>query len=250
MKRTPWNKIGWTKEMDQFLQDHFDEMTNAELAKELGLKLTSVRTRLYSLGLKRQEMEYWTDEQIEFLKENYQKIGDTEMADIFELKWHKAKGWTKKHIEKKRRYLKLKRNKQELESIRERNRQKGDWRISAKYARSLRITHPIAELNERRVWFRVDGSPIAVIKTVNGMEHLHRYLWEKHKGKVPKGMNVVIIDDNRLDFTIEDLVLMTDAELATHNSKRRTPPELRETMKLIKNINRKIYKDEQHSRTK
>ena len=250
MKRTPWNKIEWTKVMDQFLQDHFDEMTNAELAKELGLKLTSVRTRLYSLGLKRQEMEYWTDEQVEFLKENYQEIGDTELADVFQIKWYKAKGWTKKHIEKKRKHLGLKRTETELKMILKRNAAMGAFRESLNRARKLRVKHPLAQLNEKRTWFRSDNTPVTVIKTAYGMKYFHRYLWEKHKGKVPEGMNVVITGNDRFNFTIDDLVLMSDAELGAFNSRNRTPPELQQTMKLINNINRKIYKNEQHSRAK
>ena len=82
-KFIPPNKIVWSEEMESFLIHNYQTKTNLELAKHLGLNLTSVRHRLYQLGYRRMEMEYWTDEQIEFLELNYQQMGDTEIAERF-----------------------------------------------------------------------------------------------------------------------------------------------------------------------
>jgi hypothetical protein len=115
--RKSWNKIQWTNDQLKFLKKNFYKLTNRKLADALGLKLTSVRTKCYELGLKRMELEYWTKEQVRFLRQNYKKIGDLELAEIFNQKWHKDKGWSKKHIEKKRRYLGLKRTEEEKNLI-------------------------------------------------------------------------------------------------------------------------------------
>ena len=108
MKKT-WNKIDWTDKRLKFLKENFNTMTNQQIADSLGLKITSVRHKCYELGLYKMTLEYWTDEQVDFLLKNYKEKGGTELAEIFNKKWYKDKGWTKKHIEKKRRYLKLKR---------------------------------------------------------------------------------------------------------------------------------------------
>lgn len=242
--REAWNKIEWTDEMLSYLKENFYTKTNRELADHLGLKLTSVRTKCYSMGLKRMELEYWTEPQVRFLAQNFREFGDTELAEIFEVKWHKDKGWSKKHIEKKRRYLKLKRTRSDQIKIKARNTQMGRFRNCAKKRWE---TTGQAAIGEKRVWFTSEDLPIVVIKTEKGFVHYNRWLWKKHKGKVPKGMNVVITGPDRIEFTVEDLALMTDAELGERNSKNRMPEELRETMKLIKKINRKIKKDEQHN---
>lgn len=112
-----WNEIVWTDAMISFVRENFHEMTNSALADHLQLGLTSVRTKCYQLGLKRMDLEYWNDEQINYLKENYREIGDTEIAELFASKWPKKKGWSKKHIEKKRRQLGLKRTKKQISAI-------------------------------------------------------------------------------------------------------------------------------------
>lgn len=98
---TPYNKINWTLKMISFLKDNYESQSNAQLADSLGLKITTLRTKLYELGYKRMDLEYWTAEQVTFLKNNYKKIGDLELSEIFNAKWKKQKGWTKKtHGEK------------------------------------------------------------------------------------------------------------------------------------------------------
>lgn len=237
----PSNKIVFTPEMHQFLRDNYKTMTNRELAFALGLKLTRTRTELYKLGLKRMEMQYWTPEQVQFLKDNYKEFGDTELAEIFDVKWYKAKGWTKKHIEKKRRYLKLKRTTEEKKAINIRNAKMGRFKICNQKMWEKRGITPEGE---KRIWFNSFNLPIVVIKTKTGFVHYNRWLWEKEKGAIPSGMNVVINGSDRINYTIKDLELITDAQLSARNSSNRLPKELRETQNLIRKINRKIIKNE------
>src|SRR5690606_41007373 len=77
-----YNKIILLPEEKKFLKENYQSMTNRQLADALELSLTKTRHFLYEMGLKRMEMEYWTDEQIDFLKKNYKTIGDTELAEI------------------------------------------------------------------------------------------------------------------------------------------------------------------------
>lgn len=53
-----YNAYPWSEKELQFIKDNFFKMTNPNLAKALGLKLTSVRTKCLELGLKRIEMQY------------------------------------------------------------------------------------------------------------------------------------------------------------------------------------------------
>lgn len=240
----PTNKVIFTPEMHEFLRDNFERMTNKELAAALGLKITRTRIELYRLGLKRMQLEYWTDEQVAFLKANYQSLGDTELAELFSARWHKAKGWTKKHIEKKRRYLKLKRTAEECKAIQTRNAEMGRFNtVNQRWK-----TTGQAEIGEKRVWFNSYNLPVVVIKTKNGFVHYNRWLWEKHKGKIPPKMNVVVNSEDRINYSINDLILLTDAELSARNTANRLPAELKETQNLIRTLNKNIIKNEKKHR--
>lgn len=239
MKVGKYNKITLETHEIKFIHDNYNCMTNLELAIKLGLKITRLRYFLSEMGLKRMEMEYWTKYQTQFLIDNYKEIGDTELAEIFEVKWKKNKGWTKKHIEKKRRYLKLKRTEFQKKNIKERNRQMGRFSMCAKKRWETTGQAPIGE---KRVWFHGNDQPLVVIKIKNGFVHFNRWLWEKERGPIPKGMNVRIIGEDKINYTIDDLILITDSENAKMNTKNRVPIELRETINMINKLNRQILK--------
>ena len=115
--RTRSGRLIWTDDMISFLKINFLNMTNQQLADALGLKLTKVREKCYELGLKRMELEFWSKEQVDFLLAYYEIMGDVEIAEIFNQLYAKKKGWTFKHIEKKRRYLKLRRTRTQVKKI-------------------------------------------------------------------------------------------------------------------------------------
>ncbi|MBX3008658.1 MAG: hypothetical protein KF816_11615 [Melioribacteraceae bacterium] len=118
-------KTIWTIEMDNFLLENYSKFTNQQLAFKLGLTLTVTRNRLYELGLQRIEMEYWSGEQIDFLRANYKTMGDVEIAGHFQKVFNKNKLWTKQQIRKKRLYLNLHRTSSEIRFIRHKNSSPG-----------------------------------------------------------------------------------------------------------------------------
>ena len=197
-------KIYLSPVQERFLRDNYGKLTNPELAKAIGLKLTKTREFLYAMGLQRMELEYWTDEQVQFLRDNYQTIGDTEIAEIFSDRWPKRKGWSKKHIEKKRRYLKLKRTQKEIAAIREAVRKM--WEV--------RGVTPEGEV----VFWRNNDRMVPHIKVDGRFVHWARHRWQELHGEVPEGMNVCFLDNNPENMTDANLCLRTDAELALINS--------------------------------
>lgn len=122
-----YGKIIFSDQDIQFIKDNFQAMTNDQIAAIMGLKKTIVRMKAYELGLKKIELEYWTDEAVSYLKANYHIMGDREMCRHFATAFPKQKGWTTKHIQKKMSQLKLNRNKQNWLDIMERNRQNGSF---------------------------------------------------------------------------------------------------------------------------
>lgn len=136
-------KTQWTPEQIDYLQKNALTKTNRELCNELGYTEHVVRDKCYELGLKKMEMEYWTDEQVQFLIDNYKTIGDVELAEIFQEKFPKVKKWTKSHFSKKRKYLKLNRTKEDIKAIYRRNFETGRNATILKNSGSINLSDKI-----------------------------------------------------------------------------------------------------------
>lgn len=234
----PKNKIVFTDEQQKFLQDNWKIMTNRQLADALGMQLTRVRMELYSLGMKRMELQYWTEEQISFLYDNYKSIGDSELSEMFADRWEKEKGWSKKHIEKKRRYLKLKRTADEIKQIFLRNKENGRFKDCPVNAWKTRGANPEGTV----VVWRLRDRPVQMIKVNGKYEHMNVHVWTAVNGPIPEGMNCVRIDGDPMNNHIENLELISNKELQARNAKKRMryPEEIREIDRLIKKLNKQI----------
>jgi len=227
----------------KYIHDNWETKTNPQLAEELGLKLTRLRYFLSEMGLKRMELEYWTKEQVKYLLDNYKSIGDVELAEIFNSKWKKNKGWTKKHIEKKRRYLKLKRTPEEKETIFLRNVQAGRFRICNQKRWEKTGSNPIGTI----VFWRQGEMRFPAIKTENGYVHYYRWLYVQKHGPITSDELVVPKKEAPRSqlLTVDQLEIIDRAEHAIRNHEIRmaVPEELREIIrlknKIIKTINKK-----------
>lgn len=237
-----YGKINFDQNDIQFIQDNFQKMTNDQIAAALGLRKTTVRTMAYSLGLKRMELEYWTNDQVEFLKQNYKSIGDVELAEIFENEWPKNKGWSKKHIEKKRRYLNLKRTQDQLKKVHERNKKSGRLAVANKKRWEVTGSNEIGTI---LIW-RMNQSPIVHIKTESGYVHYNRWLWRKEYGTIPEGYNVVRKAGCPEIPTIEFLELLTKEEHARNirNKFLNLPADVKEIITLKNKLIKTIKKNE------
>lgn len=63
----------------------------------------------------------------------------------------------------------------------------------------------------------VDGYIEIKVKDPNKWQLKHRYLWEKHNGKIPKGMILIFKDNNKLNVCLDNLILISRAENAVIN---------------------------------
>ena len=71
---------------------------------------------------------------------------------------------------------------------------------------------------------------------------LHRYVWERKKGKIPDGHNVQFKDGDTLNCSIDNLYLVTRQEQAQHNKYggRLLPYEARQSISLLNRLKKKI----------
>lgn len=208
-------KINWTEEMLSFIRANFGQMDAKPMAAALKVSLHSLRVQYYSMGLKRIEMEYWTEKQVKFLRENYKLKGDLELSKIFQLKWPKNKEWTIKHIEKKRNYLSLHRTKGQLAAIKERHKASGVYINGSVKTWNTRGKSPEGDI---RYWRTLTGRMVPYIKVKGSYIHYGRHRWETLHGTIPGGMNVVFADRDSHNLRDDNLILISNAELSKKNS--------------------------------
>jgi hypothetical protein len=71
---------------------------------------------------------------------------------------------------------------------------------------------------------------------------LHRYNWERVHGKIPPKMKLVFKDGNTMNCAVNNLELLTAAELMKRNSWHNYPEELGRAIQLRGALNRQINK--------
>lgn len=213
MRKRRSDIIAGSPDFVSFIKRNWKKMDNNALAKKYGCGICSVRKQCYDLGLLRMKLEYWTEEQIEFLKNNYRIMGDTELAEIFNKTFKKKKTWTIKHIEKKRIYLKLKRTKKQLIEIEQRNLDQGRLNVHKKKGKSKFLTKGPAKQGEIRMYLGPNGQTITS-KIRIGKQWLYwpRWAYKKYIGAIPKDHVIVLKDGDPYNTVPENLEAVTRGE--------------------------------------
>lgn len=65
----------------------------------------------------------------------------------------------------------------------------------------------------------VDGYTYIKVSQPNKWKLKHRVLWEEKYGAIPKGYNLIFADKNKQNLNLENLILVSDAELFIMNQK-------------------------------
>jgi len=209
VKRGKSKKI-WPETTLQYLRDNWSSMKMPELAETAGLGLTTCRSLCYQLGLKKMEMEYWTVEQISILINKYHIWGDKEIAEYFQNNFPKNKPWTIKHIEKKRKYMNLSRTPAEIKAIHKRNVSNGRFAMC-----SVKRWEKCGVAKQGEIRFQ---GRYPVIKINGKFIQWTRWAWQRENGDIPKGYVVTFIDGNSGNMSMNNLKLITRAELAKNNT--------------------------------
>ncbi len=69
--------------------------------------------------------------------------------------------------------------------------------------------------------------------------HKHKVLWEKHNGPIPKGHKLIFADGDKTNITLENLILVTNAQMLIinqHDLIKDNHPELTKTGTLIAKV--------------
>ena len=240
----------WKEEEDARLRSLYRSCTIVEIAEMLGLSYYQVKRRLHFLGIKaRHPGRKFTAEQEEWLVA-HNHMSASEMSkginDEFSLSTSpdEIKGWrarTKNPRPTPSRF------------------QKGHTPFS-KGKKWDEYMSPESQARSRMTTFRKGDVPhnvqplgsisimsgYWVMKVTNvGNQHqkwkfLHRLLWEKENGPIPKGMNVVFRNGDRNDIRMENLMLMNNKEMARYTPVDDSEPEMQRFSEIVARVAAKV----------
>lgn len=88
-----------------------------------------------------------------------------------------------------------------------------------------------AEAGRHHQWIRVK---------LGKWVELHRYVWKKKHGRIPKGMCVAFKDRDTMNCTIENLELITRKENMERNTIHRYPAEMKDAIRTLGRLKSKI----------
>lgn len=235
----------WTKQMVATLRKEYKETPLAILAFKLGVSLPALKTKAQKLHLRKIKGR-WTAKEDKHLRKFYPDHTMSELQQLFD-------GRSASSIYQRAKILGLEKTKEHLSSIGHRLAadpksiacrftkgltppNKGKRQTSFMSAEMIERTKPTRfksghkPHNTRPVGYesvRHDGYIYIKVEGEPKMVQKHRWLWKKYHGEIPKGMCVAFKDGNRLNCTIDNLMLITDAEKATRVTAAMTPEQRR-----------------------
>lgn len=203
-----------------FLKQNFFIMTNQQLLNGINsyrsepIGLSALRHQCKRLGLKRSIQIRWSSQDIRFLLKNYQKTGNVELAELLTMRhktYRKINGkricrqFTKKHVEKKIKLLKLKRTPEELSKIRERNIESGRVKVITSennhWSMGIRKVAPDEDV---RVWI-CNGKPTRKIKIKGKFIPYTRWFYHNFIEPVPANQKIYHKDLDSINDEPENL---------------------------------------------
>jgi hypothetical protein len=249
----PFNKF--TQQEKQYLLDNFENMTLRQMAAALNRSEGGVKTWVLKLGLRRKKRFDWTDEKIGILVALYPNHSAKEIAARL--------GTNDYVIYKKAERLELKKSPEYLAAL---NKQMGEnlqkngcatrfvkgqkpW----SYGKKIGTRGRTAETQFKKGQMPYNHQPVGTILPVstqpylkikiaepNVWEFLHRHNWEKVNGKIPEGFVIYFKDQNPHNCAVENLELITRAELRKRTSIHNYPADLKELIQTLGLLKRTI----------
>lgn len=212
-----------TNELINFITLHhinFTAIQLVDLIRSSGwdwMTTTALRYIKYEYRIIKQHQTAFTEQEKQFVRDNYLKMGD---VDIAKLMPHR----TFKSVHKlRRKTLNLHRDKVSLRKIREVGSQKALEGRKKKmdngtfHNPNYRTVGEVYKTNHNNYWYiKPDKDPLHRVVLY------HRWLWEKEMGKIPKGFKVRFkgdIPDKYEDITIDMLECVSNKEHAQLISK-------------------------------
>lgn len=246
------SKRTWTPEQTKILIKKYPLTPTPTLAKELGKTRAAVKTRATSLKIKKilHSHSPYTLDKLKYLIENYTDTLNKDLA--------KKLGVSVVSIQAKAHKLGLKKSKEFFLKHSSKTffqkggipKNKGKKQVDYMSAQAIERTkatrfqkgskpHNWKPIGSKRI--TQDGYTEVKILNPNKWQLQQRLIYEKlNKVKITKGFNVIFLNGNQQDFSIDNLALISNAQLMSMNTIHRYPAAVKELIrlrsKLIKTI--------------
>jgi len=158
----------------------------------------------------------WTTKEVKYLKSNYQAKGDVQLAAELNRMPKPSRLFTRDHISKKRKLLRLTRSPEELKIIRSAHAKNGVYNTVCKRWQ----TTGVAKENEIRI-HNFNGIRRRVIKINGTFINYARYYYQTFIAPIPPGHVVTHKNGNVLDDSPGNLQTIPRGKLSSQNSKNR-----------------------------
>lgn len=176
----------------------------------------------------------WTDEDVTFLKENYELLTRKEIADHLNRTFGSVKSKAKE--------LDIKKSNAALSKIAQRPNN-GQFKPNEKPLNYKPIGYIRKHTDKRTgrtyLWVKTNDDHTGELSSYN-FEMLHQVNWIKENGPIPEGMILHFKDGNSLNCDPENLKLISMAENMYRNSIHEYPEEIIPAMVLVNKINKKL----------
>jgi hypothetical protein len=203
----------WTPDQDALMREHYPHKPMSELISMLGKSASAIYNRANTLGLAKTE-QYLASPHASRLRR-----GDNVGAHCRFKKgneaWNKGmKGWAAKGTEKTRF-------------------KPGSVPPNYRPVGSIRVVEGYQE--------------VKVAEGIRQWKQLHRVVWERCNGPIPKGMCLIFRDGNKLNVSLANLELVTRQQNMKRNSYHQNyPKEIQLAIQLRGALNRQINKRTNH----
>ena len=235
----------WTDDQITYLNKISKGKSNKEIAQLINKKFntnytsSAISTKKVKLGIKSnyKYVPKYTDEIIEFIKNNYQDKDNIELASILNKKFNLDTTGDKISMLKaniKRRFginLRTGINNgcfKKGQNPPNKGKKWDEYLTEEQQEKSKKTWYKKGNISFNNVPVgteRIAKDGYIEIKVKDGnlnknWQSKHRYIYEQHHGKIPKGFKVIFADSNRRNFDISNLILVSDSEELIMNRKK------------------------------
>lgn len=246
----------WTKQEITYLKKYWATSPDPKgMAAKLGRTYPAVRQKARLLGLTREEKcsSAWTPQMIRLMKKLYHNHSCEEIGKLigkkasavqskgYAMGLRKSPEWLRKRSLKtafKKGHTPSNKGKK-WDEIMSKEKQEKSRSTCFKKGQQVWNHKPVGYERKTK-----DGYWEVKVAEPRTFKAKHRLLWERHHGPIPKGVNIVFIDGNTDNVTIENLRAETMVEKFNRCCSIHTtlPPELRELVQLKGALARQINK--------
>jgi hypothetical protein len=208
----------WTEEELQYLREHYPDGNTAEIAEHLGRTATAVNSAAATYGIRKSA-----------------EFKERQMRDMINSPQSIAHRYAKGHKSsfKGEKWYELMPEEARKKCLRTAFK---DGHIPHNaYAAGTEL------VRDGRVYIKVPG--------IRRVQLKHRYVWEKHHGKIPEGHIIKFKDGDFMNCDIDNLYIMSRADACVKMTSEQTPEQIKRKMSIVQaHRNELIRKDKMRIR--